>query len=208
MDYFNDNINRLKSLKKNGYNFVGVDVGIRYLATMIDINDNLLRYSLGLYHLECNTEKYKNKENELNNLILQFADGQMPYNIQKKCKKLTKQLKYHSWCDKKRSFDKFIDRIKDKFGDKIVLCIGDSGRDVINDDFINYLTKKFISYQVNEEYTSKYCSECGTILEPMIIDGQKILRLVKCPNKECIVQVRNKDTNAVRNILYRVLAEL
>jgi transposase len=208
MDYFNTNINKLKRLKQMGYNFVGVDVGIRYFATMIDIDDNLLRYSLGLYHLECNTKKYEKKENELNNLILKFGDYPMPVGVMKKCKRLKKQLIYHSWSDKKRSFDKFIDRVKSKFGDKIVLCIGDKGRNEINIEFINYLSRHFISYQVNEDYTSKFCSECGIVLEPMIIDGEKILRLVRCPNPECVVQVRNKDTNAVRNILYRVLNEL
>jgi hypothetical protein len=70
MDYFNKNINKLKRLKQMGYNLVGVDVCIRYFATMIDIYDNLLRYSLGLYHLVCNTKKYEKKENELNNLII------------------------------------------------------------------------------------------------------------------------------------------
>lgn len=208
MDYAQNNIDRLKYLKCQGYNFVGVDVGIRYLVTMIDINDNLVRYSLGLYHLECKTAKYKKKEDELNDIISKYGNNQMPNYIYKRYNKLVKQLKYHSWIDKKRSFDKFIDLVKNKFGDKIVLCFGDKGRDSINIDLVNYLSKKFISYQINEDFTSKYCSECGFELESMIINGKKILRLVKCPNPQCIVQVRNKDTNAVRNILYRVLRQL
>ncbi|CAN0431504.1 unnamed protein product, partial [Laminaria digitata] len=59
-----------------------------------------------------------------------------------------------------------------------------------------------VSYRaVNEDYTSKLCSECKEVLEPMLDKKNKPIHAVRrCPTTSCVRRLWNRDVNACRNI--------
>ncbi|CAN0407184.1 unnamed protein product, partial [Laminaria digitata] len=61
-----------------------------------------------------------------------------------------------------------------------------------------------VSYRaVNEDYTSKLCSECKEVLEPMLDKKNKPIHAVRrCPTTSCVRRQWNRDVNACRNIYY------
>ncbi|CAN0456257.1 unnamed protein product, partial [Laminaria digitata] len=59
-----------------------------------------------------------------------------------------------------------------------------------------------VSYRaVNEDYTSKLCSECKEVLDPMLDKKNKPIHAVRrCPTTSCVWRLWNRDVNACRNI--------
>ncbi|CAM9738317.1 unnamed protein product [Laminaria digitata] len=59
-----------------------------------------------------------------------------------------------------------------------------------------------LSYRaVNEYYTSKLCSKCKEVLEPMLDEKNKPIHAVRrCQSTSCVWCLWNRDVNACRNI--------
>ncbi|CAM9812536.1 unnamed protein product, partial [Laminaria digitata] len=59
-----------------------------------------------------------------------------------------------------------------------------------------------VSYRaVNEDYTSKLCSDCKEVLEPMLDKEHNPIHAVRrCPTTSCVRRLWNRDVNACQNI--------
>ena len=220
-------------------NIVGCDPGKRSLVYMMDKNGNKLQYTAPQRKMEskakCNqrillVEKKKNKiiekETELSLQNSKSVDYEKlkKYLVEKdKLNKETgefykrdtwRKMKFRQHSYGKKSIDTFINKIKETFGENILIGYGNWSRSsqmkhfmpTMNKGLRKLIHKKYDTITINECNTSKKCCDCNNNLEYYKDkENKKVFRLlvcsncVSCENKKIVF--RTRDANSSINIM-------
>ena len=228
---------QLDTLKER--NIVGCDPGKRSLVYMMDKNGNKLQYTAPQRKREskakCNQrilllERKRNciveKETILslqNSKSVDYEKFKM-YLVEKdKLNKETtdfykrdtwRKMKFRQYSYGKKSIDTFLNKIKETFGENILIGYGNWSRSTqmkhfmptMNKGLRKLIHKKYDTITINECNTSKKCCDCNKDLEYYKDnEGKKVFRLlicsncVSCENKKIVF--RTRDANSSINIM-------
>jgi hypothetical protein len=220
-------------------NIVGCDPGKRSLVYMMDANGNKLQYTApqrkmeskaksnqrilfeekkkhGIIGLETvlssensksvHYEKFKSylvEKDKLNKKIIDFYQ-----------RETWRKMKFRQYSYGKKSMDNFMNKIKETFGDNILIGYGNWSRNTqmkhfmptMNKGLRKQIHKKYDTITINECNTSKKCCECHNNLDYYIHkNGDKQFRLLVCSN--CVrpqvkqTVFRTRDANSSINIM-------
>ena len=220
-------------------NIVGCDPGKRSLVYMMDSNGKKLQYTAPQRKMEskakCNQrilleEKKKQGiiglETELSSENSKSVDYEKfkSYLVEKD--KLNKKvidfyqretwrkMKFRQYSYGKKSMDNFLNKIKETFGNNILIGYGNWSRSTqmkhfmptMNKGLRKQIHKKYDTITINECNTSKKCCECYNNLEYYRHkNGEKQFRLLVCSN--CVrpqvkqTVFRTRDANSSINIM-------
>jgi hypothetical protein len=227
----------LDTLKER--NIVGCDPGKRSLVYMMDKNGNKLQYTAPQRKREskakCNQrilllERKRNgiieKETILSLQNSKSVDYEKfkTYLIEKdKLNKETtefykrdtwRKMKFRQYSYGKKSVDTFLNKIKETFGENILIGYGNWSRSTqmkhfmptMNKGLRKLIHKKYDTITINECNTSKKCCDCNKDLEYYKDkEGKKVFRMlicsncVSCENKKIVF--RTRDANSSINIM-------
>ena len=230
-------IEQLDDLKPR--NIVGCDPGKRSLVYMMDDKGNKLQYTAPQRKRESKAKTNQRillVEKKRNNIIkkethLSFQNSKsVDYEKFKKYlvgkDKLNKEttefykrdvwrkMKFRQYSYGKKSMDKFLNKIKETFGDSILIGYGNWSRSTqmkhfmptMNKGLRKQIHKKYDTITINECNTSKKCCECNNDLSYYKnSDGNKQFRLLVC--SECVrpqvkqTVFRTRDANSAINIM-------
>ena len=230
-------IEQLDDLKPR--NIVGCDPGKRSLVYMMDNKGNKLQYTAPQRKRESKAKTNQRillVEKKRNNIIekethLSFQNSKsVDYEKFKKYlvgkDKLNKEttefykrdvwrkMKFRQYSYGKKSMDKFLNKIKETFGENILIGYGNWSRSTqmkhfmptMNKGLRKQIHKKYDTITINECNTSKKCCECNNDLSYYKnIDGNKQFRLLVC--FECVrpqvkqTVFRTRDANSAINIM-------
>ena len=220
-------------------NIVGCDPGKRSLVYMMDKNGNKLQYTAPQRKRESKAktnqrillqEKKKHniiqKETELSFQNSKSVDYEKfkKYLVEKdKLNKETiefykretwRKMKFRQYSYGKKSIDTFLNKIKETFGENILIGYGNWSRSTqmkhfmptMNKGLRKLIHKKYDTITINECNTSKKCCGCHNDLEYYKDrEGKKVFRLlvcsncVSCENKKIVF--RTRDANSSINIM-------
>ncbi len=220
---------------------IGCDPGKRSLVYMVDDEGNRLQYTAPQKRIESkakrniyvlgiekrrsgiieketilsvqngktsNLEKFKSylvEKTRLNNETSTFYQ-----------REVWRKMKFRSYSYGKKSVDVFLNKIKETFGDNILIGYGNWSRDAHMKHFMPTMNKglrklihrKYDTLTVNECMTSKMCCVCKSELENYRDEkGRKIHRLLVCKSQVCVSSQNKKavyktrDLNSAVNIL-------
>ena len=195
-------------------NIVGCDPGKRSLVYMMDSNGKKLQYTAPQRKRESKAKTNQRillVEKKRNNIIekethLSFQNSKsVDYEKFKKYlqekNKLNKEttefykrdvwrkMKFRQYSYGKKSIDKFLNKIKETFGDNILIGYGNWSRSTqmkhfmptMNKGLRKQIHKKYDTITINECNTSKKCCECNNDLSYYRhSDGNKQFRLLVC----------------------------
>ena len=131
-------------------------------------------------------------------------------------KEIWRNMKFRAYSYGKKSVDVFLNKIKETFGDNLLIGYGNWSRDTQMKNFMPTMGKgfrklihhKYDTITVNECMTSKNCCDCMSTLENYKnTKGKKIHRLLVCKGVECVrsqnkkVVFKTRDLNSAINIL-------
>lgn len=228
---------QLDNLKER--NIVGCDPGKRSLVYMMDKNGNKLQYTAPQRKRESKTktnqrilltERKQNgiieKETHLslqNSKSVDYNKFKM-YLVEKdKLNKETtefykrevwRKMKFRQYSYGKKSIDTFLNKIRETFGENILIGYGNWSRSTqmkhfmptMNKGLRKLIHKKYDTITINECNTSKKCCDCNNDLEYYKDkEGKKVFRLlvcsncVSCENKKIVF--RTRDANSSINII-------
>ena len=230
-------IEQLDTLK--GRNIVGCDPGKRSLVYMMDKNGNKLQYTAPQRKRESKAKTNQRillEERNKNGIIekethLSFQNSKsVDYNKFKiylvEKNKLNKEttefyrretwrkMKFRQYSYGKKSIDTFLNKIKETFGENILIGYGNWSRSsqmkffmpTMNKGLRKLIHKKYDTITINECNTSKKCCDCNNDLEYYKDkEGKKVFRLlvcsncVSCENKKIVF--RTRDANSSINIM-------
>jgi hypothetical protein len=228
---------QLDNLKEQ--NVVGCDPGKRSLVYMMDKHGNKLQYTAPQRKKESKTkcnQRILLEERKRNGIIekethLSFQNSKSVdyekfkmYLIQKnKLNKETiefykrdtwRKMKFRQYSYGKKSIDTFLNKIKETFGENILIGYGNWSRSTqmkhfmptMNKGLRKLIHKKYDTITINECNTSKKCCDCNKDLEYYKDkEGKKVFRLlvcsncVSCENKKIVF--RTRDANSSINIM-------
>ena len=228
---------QLEELKPR--NIVGCDPGKRSLVYMMDGNGNKLQYTAPQRKIESKTkcnqrilseEKKKNNINEFETELSTENSKSVDYDkfksylvekdkLNKKAKEFYqrdtwRRMKFRQYSYGKKSMDTFLNKIKETFGEKILIGYGNWSRSTqmkhfmptMNKGLRKQIHKKYDTITINECNTSKKCCECHNNLEYYRHkNGEKQFRLLVCSN--CVrpqvkqTVFRTRDANSSINIM-------
>jgi hypothetical protein len=220
-------------------NIIGCDPGKRSLVYMIDNKGNKLQYTAPQRKREskakCNQrillyERKKNgiikKETQLsfqNSKSVDYEKFKMYLVEKNKLNKETiefykrdtwRKMKFRQYSYGKKSIDTFLNKIKETFGENLLIGYGNWSRDTqmkffmptMNKGLRKLIHKKYDTITINECNTSKKCCDCHKDLEYYKDkENKKVFRLlvcsncVSCENKKIVF--RTRDANSSINIL-------
>ena len=230
-------IEQLDSLK--GRNIVGCDPGKRSLVYMMDKNGNKLQYTAPQRKRESkaktnqrilleerNKHKIIEKETHLsfqNSKSVDYNKFKI-YLVEKNKlniettefykKEVWRKMKFRQYSYSKKSIDTFLNKIKETFGENILIGYGNWSRSsqmkhfmpTMNKGLRKLIHKKYDTITINECNTSKKCCDCNKDLEYYKDkEGKKVFRLlvcsncVSCENKKIVF--RTRDANSSINIM-------
>jgi hypothetical protein len=218
---------------------IGCDPGKRSLVYMMDNKGNKLQYTAPQRKREskakCNQrillyERKKNgiieKETQLsfqNSKSVDYDKFKMYLVEKNKLNKETiefykrdtwRKMKFRQYSYGKKSVDTFLNKIKDTFGENLLIGYGNWSRDTqmkffmptMNKGLRKLVHKKYDTITINECNTSKKCCDCHKDLEYYKDkENKKVFRLlvcsncVSCENKKIVF--RTRDANSSINIL-------
>ena len=218
---------------------IGCDPGKRSLVYMMDNTGNKLQYTAPQRKREskakCNQrillyERKKNgiieKETQLsfqNSKSVDYEKFKMYLVEKNKLNKETiefykrdtwRKMKFRQYSYGKKSVDTFLNKIKETFGENLLIGYGNWSRDTqmkffmptMNKGLRKLIHKKYDTITINECNTSKKCCDCHKDLEYYKDkENKKVFRLlvcsncVSCENKKIVF--RTRDANASLNIL-------
>ena len=218
---------------------IGCDPGKRSLVYMMDNKGNKLQYTAPQRKREskakCNQrillyERKKNgiieKETQLsfqNSKSVDYEKFKMYLVEKNKLNKETtefykrdtwRKMKFRQYSYGKKSIDTFLNKIKETFGENLLIGYGNWSRDTqmkffmptMNKGLRKLIHKKYDTITINECNTSKKCSDCYKDLEYYKDkENKKVFRLlicsncVSCENKKIVF--RTRDANSSINIL-------
>ena len=228
---------QLDTLKER--NIVGCDPGKRSLVYMMDKNGNKLQYTAPQRKRESKAktnqrilldERKRNgiieKETHLsfqNSKSVDYEKFKM-YLVEKdKLNKETiefykrdtwRKMKFRQYSYGKKSIDTFLNKIKETFGENILIGYGNWSRSTqmkyfmptMNKGLRKLIHKKYDTITINECNTSKKCCDCNNDLEYYKDkEGKKVFRLLicsncmSCENKKIVF--RTRDANSSINIM-------
>jgi hypothetical protein len=230
-------IEQLDSLK--GRNIVGCDPGKRSLVYMMDKNGNKLQYTAPQRKRESkaktnqrilleerNKHKIIEKETHLSfqnsksvdyNKFKIYLAEKNKLNIETTefyKKEVWRKMKFRQYSYSKKSIDTFLNKIKETFGENIIIGYGNWSRSsqmkhfmpTMNKGLRKLIHKKYDTITINECNTSKKCCDCNKDLEYYKDkEGKKVFRLlvcsncVSCENKKIVF--RTRDANSSINIM-------
>jgi len=228
---------QLDTLKER--NIVGCDPGKRGLVYMMDKNGNKLQYTAPQRKRESKTKTNQRillEERKRNGIveketILSFQNSNSvdyekfkSYLVEKdKLNKETaefykrdtwRKMKFRQYSYSKKSIDTFLNKIKETFGENILIGYGNWSRSTqmkhfmptMNKGLRKLIHKKYDTITINECNTSKKCCDCNKDLEYYKDkEGKKVFRLlicsecVSCENKKIVF--RTRDANSSINIM-------
>jgi hypothetical protein len=228
---------QLEELKPR--NIVGCDPGKRSLVYMMDSNGKKLQYTAPQRKMEskakCNQrilleekkkhgvigletelssensksvdyEKFKSylvEKDKLNKKVLDFYQ-----------RETWRKMKFRQYSYGKKSMDNFLNKIKETFGENILIGYGNWSRSTqmkhfmptMNKGLRKQIHKKYDTITINECNTSKKCCECYNNLDYYRHkNGEKQFRLLVCSN--CVrpqvkqTVFRTRDANSSINIM-------
>jgi hypothetical protein len=220
-------------------NIVGCDPGKRSLVYMMDSNGNKLQYTAPQRKIEskakCNQrilleEKKKNKINECETELSSENSKSVNYEkfksylvekdkLNKKViefyqRETWRKMKFRQYSYGKKSIDNFLNKIKETFGENILIGYGNWSRSTqmkhfmptMNKGLRKQIHKKYDTITINECNTSKKCCECYNNLDYYRHkNGDKQFRLLVCSN--CVrpqvkqTVFRTRDANSSINIM-------
>jgi hypothetical protein len=220
-------------------NIVGCDPGKRSLVYMMDSNGKKLQYTAPQRKRESKAKTNQRillVEKKRNNITekethLYFQNSKSvdyekfkEYLVEKdKLNKETaefyqrdvwRKMKFRQYSYGKKSIDTFLNKIKETFGDNILIGYGNWSRSTqmkhfmptMNKGLRKQIHKKYDTITINECNTSKKCCECNNDLSYYRhSDGNKQFRLLLCsgcvrPQVKQIV-FRTRDANSAINIM-------
>jgi hypothetical protein len=239
-DFYNiEDLSReqLDTLKER--NIVGCDPGKRSLVYMMDKNGNKLQYTAPQRKRESKAKTNQRillEEKKRNGIIekethLSFQNSKSVdyekfknYLIEKDKlnketskfykKEVWRKMKFRQYSYGKKSIDTFLNKIKETFGENILIGYGNWSRSTQMKHFIptmnkglrKLIHKKYDTITINECNTSKKCCDCNKDLEYYKDkEGKKVFRLlvcsncVSCENKKIVF--RTRDANSSINIM-------
>jgi hypothetical protein len=153
-----------------------------------------------------NYDKFKMylvEKNKLNNETIEFYK-----------KDTWRKMKFRQYSYGKKSIDTFLNKIKETFGENLLIGYGNWSRDTqmkffmptMNKGLRKLIHKKYDTITINECNTSKKCCDCHKYLEYYKDkENKKVFRLlvcsncVSCENKKIVF--RTRDANSSINIL-------
>ena len=228
---------QLDTLKER--NIVGCDPGKRSLVYMMDKNGNKLQYTAPQRKLESKAKTNQRillEERKRNRIIeketqLSFQNSKSVeyekfklYLVEKdKLNKETsefykrevwRKMKFRQYSYGKKSIDTFLNKIKETFGENILIGYGNWSRSTqmkhfmptMNKGLRKLIHKKYDTITINECNTSKKCCDCNKDLEYYKDkEGKKVFRLLKC--SDCVscedkkIVFRTRDANSSINIM-------
>jgi hypothetical protein len=220
-------------------NIVGCDPGKRNLVYMMDKNGNKLQYTAPQRKRESKAktnqrillvERKRNgiiqKETELSFQNSKSVDYEKfkVYLVEKnKLNKETsefykrdtwRKMKFRQYSYSKKSIDTFLNKIKETFGENILIGYGNWSRSTqmkyfmptMNKGLRKLIHKKYDTITINECNTSKKCCGCHNNLEYYKDkENKQVFRLlvcskcVSCENKKIVF--RTRDANSAINIM-------
>ena len=220
-------------------NIVGCDPGKRSLVYMMDKNGNKLQYTAPQRKRESKAKTNQRillEERKRNGIIqketeLSFQNSKSVdyekfkiYLVEKdKLNKDTiefykietwRKMKFRQYSYGKKSIDTFLNKIKETFGENILIGYGNWSRSsqmkhfmsTMNKGLRKLIHKKYDTITINECNTSKKCCDCNKDLEYYKDkEGKKVFRLlicsncVSCENKKIVF--RTRDANSSINIM-------
>jgi hypothetical protein len=220
-------------------NIVGCDPGKRSLVYMMDKNGNKLQYTApqrkresktktnqrillierkrnGIIeketHLSFQNSKSVDYENFKNYLVEKDKLNKETTEFYKK--EVWRKMKFRQYSYGKKSIDTFLNKIKETFGENILIGYGNWSRSsqmkhfmpTMNKGLRKLIHKKYDTITINECNTSKKCCDCNNDLEYYKDkEGKKAFRLlvcsncVSCENKKIVF--RTRDANSSINIM-------
>ena len=220
-------------------NIVGCDPGKHSLVYMMDKKGNKLEYTASQRKIESygkrnqrillqEKKKHKiiEKETRLsiqNSKSVNYDKFKM-YLVEKDKlnkettdfykKEVWRKMKFRQYSYGKKSIDTFLNKIKETFGENILIGYGNWSRSsqmkytmpTMNKGLRKLIHKKYDTITINEFYTSQKCCECRKDLKHYKDkNGGEIYRLFTCSN--CVscenknVVFRTRDKNSAINIL-------
>ena len=228
---------QLDTLKER--NIVGCDPGKRSLVYMMDKNGNKLQYTAPQRKKESKAktnqrilleEKKRNKIVEKETILSLQNSKSVDYEkfkaylvekdkLNKETTEFYKQdtwrkMKFRQYSYGKKSIDTFLNKIKETFGENILIGYGNWSRSTqmkhfmptMNKGLRKLIHKKYDTITINECNTSKKCCDCNKDLEYYKDkEGKKVFRLlvcsncVSCENKKIVF--RTRDANSSINIM-------
>uniref|UniRef100_A0A6C0HQR7 Transposase n=1 Tax=viral metagenome TaxID=1070528 RepID=A0A6C0HQR7_9ZZZZ len=220
-------------------NIVGCDPGKHSLVYMIDKKGKKLEYTASQRKIESygkrnqrillqEKKKHKiiEKETRLsiqNSKSVNYDKFKMylveKYKLNKETtdfykKEVWRKMKFRQYSYGKKSIDTFLNKIKETFGENILIGYGNWSRSsqmkytmpTMNKGLRKLIHKKYDTITINEFYTSQKCCECRKDLKHYKDkNGGEIYRLftcsncVSCENKNIVF--RTRDKNSAINIL-------
>jgi hypothetical protein len=220
-------------------NIVGCDPGKRSLVYMMDKNGNKLQYAAPQRKRESKTKTNQRillLERKRNRIVekethLSFQNSKSVdyetfkrYLIEKDKlnketnefykKEVWRKMKFRQYSYGKKSIDTFLNKIKETFGENILIGYGNWSRSsqmkhfmpTMNKGLRKLIHKKYDTITINECNTSKKCCDCNNDLEYYKDkEGKKVFRLlvcsncVSCENKKIVF--RTRDANSSINIM-------
>ena len=220
-------------------NIVGCDPGKRSLVYMMDSNGKKLQYTAPQRKRESKAKSNQRillVEKKRNNIIekethLSFQNSKSvdydkfkKYLVEKdKLNKETtefykrdvwRKMKFRQYSYGKKSIDTFLNKIKETFGDNILIGYGNWSRSTqmkhfmptLNKGLRKQIHKKYDTITINECNTSKKCCECNNDLSYYRhSDGNKQFRLLVCSG--CVrpqvkqTVFRTRHANSAINIM-------
>jgi len=228
---------QLNTLK--GRNIVGCDPGKHSLVYMMDKNGNKLQFTASQRKVESygkRIERILLQEKKRNNIIekethlssknsksvdyekfkiyLVEKDKLNKETIEFYRKEVWRKMKFRQYSYGKKSIDTFLNKIKETFGENILIGYGNWGRTTqmknimptMNKGLRKLIHKKYDTITINECNTSKKCCDCNKDLEYYKDkEGKKVFRLLVCP--DCVscenkkIVFRTRDANSSINIM-------
>jgi hypothetical protein len=228
---------QLDTLKNR--NIVGCDPGKHSLVYMMDKKGNKLEYTASQRKIESYgkrnqrillQEKKKHKITEKETILSIQNSKSVNYEkfkaylvekdkLNKETtdfykKEVWRKMKFRQYSYGKRSIDTFLNKIKETFGENILIGYGNWSRSsqmkytmpTMNKGLRKLIHKKYDTITINEFYTSQKCCECRKDLKHYKDkNGGEIYRLftcsncVSCENKNIVF--RTRDKNSAINIL-------
>ena len=218
---------------------VGCDPGKRSLVYMMDKNGNKLQYTAPQRKRESKTKTNQRillLERKRNGIVekethLSFQNSKSVdyenfkrYLIEKDKlnketnefykKEVWRKMKFRQYSYGKKSIDTFLNKIKETFGENILIGYGNWSRSsqmkhfmpTMNKGLRKLIHKKYDTITINECNTSKKCCDCNNDLEYYKDnEGKKVFRLLMCSN--CVscenkkIVFRTRDANSSINIM-------
>jgi len=215
-------------------NIVGCDPGKHSLVYMMDNNGNKLQFTASQRKVESygkRNERILLQEKKRNNIIekethlssknsksvnyekfkvyLVEKDKLNKETIEFYKKDVWRKMKFRQYSYGKKSIDTFLNKIKETFGENILIGYGNWGRTTqmknimptMNKGLRKLIHKKYDTITINEFYTSQRCCECYNELKHQKDKkGKEIYRLFCCStcvsskNKNGVCRTRDKNS--------------